>query len=383
MKHSNHNLSSDALSEMQHALSAMLKRMPAIHAQCAGAFPLYSLACDDRWQVSKGGAWVGGFWVASWWLRSQLMRSASDQQQAARLRQALADKVHSATLNRSMLFWYGAGLTAGEGTHLDQQASQLAKDAAAALVTSFDTRLQCFPLGVEMGGGSGGNERISVDTLAPLLRLLHFAQPSHYRRLAQQHLATLMDCFLTSNGAIHSEAHLVDGKFTPSGQAGNWSRGQAWAMLGLASAASIWHGQADTPQDYLGMARLSCEYWRKTRGEESLQGDGMPRDQLIDQLSDQIGDLYDPSAAVIAALAMITLIPLLSNAEERADYLHCAQTHILRVLRSRYFVLRDDGSALFWGACYQTRPAQREMVESVWSNFLLQQALCLLTGAIP
>jgi unsaturated chondroitin disaccharide hydrolase len=177
-------------------------------------------------------------------------------------------------------------------------------------------------------------------------------------------------------GAFYAEANFDGHEFLAKGRAGAWSRGQAWAMLGLSRAAARWG------EPYLGLTRTACTYWR------DIHKGNLPRNRL-----DQEEDIKDPSAAVIASLAMLSLARLLPDETFWYEYAH---QQISTVLYSPYFTaftaINTDSaghasypnrsSDLFPGCCYRTRQNIEEMVESVWGNFFLMATLAVLADLV-
>ncbi|KXK41309.1 glucuronyl hydrolase [Nitrosomonas europaea] len=351
--------------EIVNTLEQMFRRMEMIDVLCGQNFPLYSSGENSDWSVSPGGSWMGGFWAACWWLRAKMTGSAGDRQKAGEISQRLFRKLTADSGYRSLIFWYGAAL--GEIWLQDAPARELTHSSIAALAHSFDPRLNCIPLGTAMGGLATGSCAISVDNFASLIQLLCFSREKQYHRIAQCHAETLLAACRGDKGAFHAEASFDGHEFQVKDRAGVWSRGQAWAMLGLSRAAAQWG------EPYLSQARAACTYWR------DVHKGNLPRNRL-----DQAEDVKDPSAVVIASLAMLSLARLLPDETSWCKYAH---QQISTVLHSPYFTVIDPDSAsgsigLFQGCCYRTRQNREEIVESVWGNFFLVAALAVLAGLI-
>ena len=102
------------------------------------------------------------------------------------------------------------------------------------------------------------------------------------------------------------------------------------------------------------------------------------------RLDDPSG-LVDPSASIIASLAMLTLAELLADGTQWRTSAH---QEIAAIVRSDYFTgfhqtgnrakSEDPPSGIFWGCCYKTSDNKEEMVESAWGSFFLMAALCVL-----
>jgi unsaturated chondroitin disaccharide hydrolase len=357
--------------ELISALELMMRRMEIIDSHAMGSFPLYSPEHTDRWVVSPGGSWIGGFWGAWWWLRSRLTESTADQSKAADICQRLSSKISVDSVNRSLIFWYGASL--GALWFYDAHARKLTGDAIAVLAASYDPVINCIPLGTGMGGGKNGNRLITTDTFASLMQLLGGSGRGDHVHISQCHANTILTACHADDGVFHSAAHFEQGRFRPSDRAGVWSRGQAWTMLGLSRAAARWG------EPYLAHARLACEYWKRSRPEP------LPPNRLDNPLG-----LSDPSATVIASLAMLSLADLVSDGTQWRIHAH---QRITAIVRSPYFtgfdengdrktILNRTAPGKFWGCCYKTKEGKDELVESAWGSFFLMAALCVLVGAV-
>ncbi len=351
--------------EILHALELMIYRMDAIAADCTNGFPLYSPGSTDQWLVSPGGSWVGGFWAGCWWLRAKVTESGSDRHKASAICQRLDNKISADSINRSMIFWYGAAL--GDIWFSDEHARKLVKEAVAALAASYDPEIRCIPVGTDMGGGKEGNRHITIDTFAPLIQLFSRSESSQHEYISRWHADTLLAACRTDKDAFHTAACYEQGNFRPTDQAGEWSRGQAWALLGLSRAAAQWG------EPYLSYARSACEYWRDSRSEL------LPPNRLCHP-----SGLCDPSASVIASLATLSLADLIADGEQWRTYAH---QQITAIIRSQYFSgFQENGDkaaqGIFWGGCYKTNQGKDELVESAWGSFFLMSTLSILVDAI-
>jgi unsaturated chondroitin disaccharide hydrolase len=349
--------------EIMAALELLIRRLDTVAGDCADGFPLYAPGNSGRWAVSAGGSWVGGFWAGLWWLRARLTGAASDRCKAAEICRRLVPKIDADSINRSLIFRYGAAL--GDLWCGDEEARRLAGTAAAALAASYDPELQCIPLGTDMGGGAEGRRLIAVDAWAALIQLLC---DNGHEGIARRHTDTLIAACRAETGAFYPHAHFERGCFRPTGRAGDWSRGQAWAMLGLVRAAARWG------EPYSRYADAACEYWRQSRPEP------LPRDRLGESPEN-----CDLSAAAIASVAMLSLAELAAADGDRwRTYAH---RQLTAIVRSRYFTgFRQDSGGLadglFWGCRYNTGRGEETSVETAWGSFFLLAALAALAGAV-
>lgn len=360
-----------SVQEMIDAIESLFCRMDAVDKQCGSEFPLFSPGNSNAWTVSQGGSWAGGFWSACWWLRAKVTDSVRDQRRASEIAQQLVAKTTVDSGYRSLIFWYGAAL--GALWFRDALAQQLTQQSLIAITHSFDPKLNCFPLGTAMGGGKRGNQVVTIDSFASMVQLLGNSEQSLHRFMVQRHTETMLAACYRDSGAVHATAHFDGRGFEPVGQAGQWSRGQAWAMLGLSRSAALWG------EPYVTLARNACEYWITSRP-----------DPLAPNRLDESSPGYDPSASVIAALAMLSLANIVPDGESLRLFSH---RQVSAVMRSHYFTTlqadmnsmmdqSDRNSAIFWGCCYKTDSKVEELVESAWGSFFLMAVLCALTGSV-
>ncbi|MGH1427166.1 MAG: glucuronyl hydrolase [Arenicella sp.] len=363
--------------ELQLTLEILLHRIDDIDDQCDGSFPIYSIGQQNQWRTSSGGSWLGGFWAACWWLKAYLTKSKKDAATALELCKKLENKLSINTINRSMIFWYGASL--GSKWHNDPTAHRISIEASRHLHHSFDNILQAIPLGKDMGGGPNADKKVSIDTLASTLQLLMYSQDIKASQTVQRHLDTLINTLSEqtssqTTGRWYSEAHYRSGKLKPIGIAGNWSRGQAWAMLALSKAAYLWGSP------YLEQAQHACEYWESSRWFHSNSIQHHQRIPLNDL--DQTNGLHDPSSLLVSSLALL----LLNQLQENDHYLQLAKKQIAVILRSTYFSATNTDNnkqGIFWGCCMTTQyPNEQSLVESPWGIFFLASCLSILLGHI-
>ncbi|GEK46108.1 hypothetical protein HPA02_03910 [Bisbaumannia pacifica] len=345
--------------EVASAIDALLQRLEIIERACGDDFPLYLPGSDEGWVVSRGGSWLGGFWAGLWWLRARVTGVGGDCDKARRIGRRLDSKLHVRTLNRSMVFWYGAG--PGALWFEDPEACRRLERAGEELTRAFDPELGFIPQGSDMGGGLEGKACVTVDPLAATLRLLARNAHGRFREVSWHHLQSTFDACGTEGGAWHERACYRQGLMVGEGVAGVWSRGQAWAMLGLVQAARLYG------EPFLNGARRACEYWLESRPES------LPENRL-----DHAGAGDDPSAAVIAALAMLGLDDLLGQAEPWRKH---AKRLLSAVLRSQHLKIGGRTPGLFGGMHYHTREGE-VLVESACSSFFLLSLLLVFDERI-
>lgn len=329
----------------QAVIRALFKQLDRVSHQCANQFPLYRLAHDKQWKLSRRGSWLGGFWTALWWRRAAFTEQSEDFDQAAFWCRQLAPQLEEPSLNRSFVFWYGAAL-GGRLAGADE-ARELACRAADALARDYCPEIGGWPLGPGMGGGSKGHATLDVDALAPTLALMHLQRDPRKIAMARNHLELCLRTLRTPFGAWASHAERkADGSFRCH-PAGEWARGQAWAMLGLAEAVGLYGGE------YAQVACEACAYWVRRWGEGASTATLKPSEA-------------DPCAVAIASVALLRLWQCLPGLNPWCD-LACRQIAALLSPQVRH------GS--FVGHYYQTGREQTQLVESACATFFLLEAL--------
>ncbi|UVM52864.1 MULTISPECIES: glucuronyl hydrolase [unclassified Pseudomonas] len=341
--------------EVRRAIQAIFTRLEQIDAACGQGFPLYRTGDSEAWKVSASGSWLGGFWAGLWWLRAHCTGRRADLQQALCIAERLRDKLDSDTHHRSLIFWYGAGL--GARLLANPQAEELAEQAVQRLARAFDPVLGCIPLGREMGGGEHGDSRLSIDPLAATLQLFTLNAEPRLLGLGRQQLQTSFRACAGADGTWSSHARFDLGQWQVGDAPGNWSRGQAWAMLGLGTGARLYGAPFSSD------AERASQYWLHSRGLS------VPANRL-----DQPQGPSDPCAAAMAALA---LQGQAVGAVESALPRQQAGQLLAAIVRSADF---EDGR--FIGHCYRTTATVEQKVESVCGSFFLLAALLAWTGEI-
>lgn len=317
-------------------VDALFKQLDSISRQCGEQFPLYRLPRERKWKLSRRGSWLGGFWAGLWWRRAAYTELSEDLDQATFWSRQLVAQLDEPSLNRSFVFWYGAAF--GGRLAQDQPARELALRAADTLARDYRPDIGGWPLGPGMGGGDGGDATLNIDALAPTLALMHLQADK--REMARSHLELCLRTLRGEGGAWASHARFDEDGRVSRGPAGQWARGQAWAMLGLAEAVKLYGGV------YAAPAREACAYWLERWGKDT-------------------GDA-DPCAMAIASLALLRLWQCLPGMNEWRD---------LAFKQLEGLMSLEVQQGCFVGHYYRTGADQEQMVESACATFFLVEAL--------
>jgi len=191
---------------------------------------------------------------------------------------------------------------------------------------------------------------LDVDSLAPLVELMHAHGGSIGNDLARRHLDSCLTHLTDGTGAWRSRKSLDVVQQPPSPPI--WPRGQAWAMLGLAEAVRCYGTKR-----YMDAALRACEYWQQQfhTSESSAWGSSQTPP--------------DPSALAIAAVAMFRLWQHMPEQQwlHQQSCLHIEALLTAEVVQTGQFV----------GHHYQIRPDTSELVESPCALLFLLEALLL------
>lgn len=332
----------------------IFRRIDRIAGQCGSHFPLYGTPSDETWKLSRRGSWLGGFWAALWWRRALVDTSSEARAMARQWTRRLTPMLQEASINRSFVFWYGAGIAAQQDC--EPEWAELATRACAQLRKSYHDKFRMYPVGRGMGAGATGDGMLNIDSLASLLMLLKHHGDEGDQARARQHLDTCLSVLAGANGQWGMQASPDD----IAGGSGSFrcsARGQAWAMLGLAHAVACF-GDA-----YLHPALLACDWWicNPHRKTSAASCDRLPTAENAGTRA-----TADPCAMAIACVALGQLwrqakVPWLYDA---------ARTELARLLS---VTMQDSG--IFAGHLYFTGLGREELVETPCSLYFLLEAV--------
>ncbi len=331
-------------------LESLFANMDRVAEQCGDQYPLFRQASSAQWTLSRRGSWMGGFWAGLWWRRALISGQDQHKEQAQSWSQKLQVWQAEPSINRSFVFWYGSGL--GSLLHKDRQAQASVELAVQALLSSFDASSGYWPLGSGMGGGEAGKHILNVDALAPTLLLLDAQGGPVARQFGQWHVDACLRYLQKRSGAWRDTVLLRGQDVLAEQGTETWQRGQAWAMLGMATAARLYDRKS-----YAQAALQACRYWHERWGKY-VQGY---------LLRDSPAMPVDRSAWAIASLALYQLGQILPEQqwlpEQSRLYLDALLTPEL------------SQTGRFVGHLYKVAPGQSELVESACASFFLLEAL--------
>ncbi|MEE1938040.1 sugar ABC transporter permease [Streptomyces sp. TRM 70361] len=356
------------------AAELLLGRVTATAGELGELFPLYADPATGRWRTSRRGSWAGGFWAGLLWLAAARSGDPADRGRAAACTARLRPRAADDTDARAMIFWYGAA--AGHRLCGDDGAAAIALEGAAALA---DSRRELgpgafVPAGTALGRGPRGAVTLTVDAAAAVTALLGWAGRTAGRAdwtaLARQHAAAVAEHCVDGDGAVRASAVPREGA-AGHPPAGRWSRGQAWGMLALATAAAV----PDPGPDFGAAACRTADWWLdRTAG-------GVPPWSFADP-----DGLRDTSAAAIAAEALLVLAEVLG--EPRGAGYREAAADLLRTLAERHLTRPAAGAGgaaappagMLLDGCYDRESGTAVAHELVWGDHFLLAALLRPAG---
>ena len=307
---------------------------------------------DDKtggWKQQKGFFWTGSFWTGELWKLYERTRDEKYRRWAELWTSRLTGKEAEQNHDTGFLYFYSA--VAGHKLTRDGTLHESAMRAVQHLASLYNPTTQLIP-----AWGANGDDSI-IDTMMNL-QLLWWASDESgdrkWRDIGLKHALRTAKWFVRSDGStvqsVHynpgdnrQEFHLHGGgdetlvlpnhakpgervfSHTHQGYAWNttWSRGEAWALYGFATAYQETHDQR-----MLATARKIADYILS-----ELPEDGVPWYDFYDE-----GVLYrnrDSSAAAITAGGLFRLSEVTPDKAQAATYLK-ASRHITQSLIDRY-----------------------------------------------
>ncbi len=230
-------------------LDASIARAVAGTSRLAAAARDFPHIVDHgTWQFTPDGVWTGGFWAGCLWLAAQHGGPATLRVQAIAATERLLPHVHAARNHDLGFMFYPSAVAAWRATD-DGRYLEAAKTAARSLAAQFDAHAGYIP-GWGFFGGEDWRGSVLVDTLMNLPLLVLAARhggDAGLLKVVRAQVATTLGHHLRADGSVY-HVYRFDpatgaalGGATYQGLAADsaWSRGQAWAITGLAILAGM------------------------------------------------------------------------------------------------------------------------------------------------
>lgn len=254
------------------AIVAASRRVRAIAAEVTD-FP--HVTEDKQWGFTPDGVWTGGFWAGLLWLCYENERTPDLLERAIHFTDRLlprADDRH----NHDLGFMFVPSAIKGWRLTGDPRYHAAAIDAARALAGQYNSQAGYIP-GWGFFGSIDWSGSVLIDTLMNMPLLVWAAGQTEAPQLlevAHAHTATSLAHHFRPDGSVFHMYVFDPATGAPlrgdtyQGHAANsvWSRGQAWAITGLAILAAMTGNQA-----YRAASERSAAYFL-----QRLPADGVP-----------------------------------------------------------------------------------------------------------
>lgn len=229
---------------LDEAIDLAMGRVAKIDAH-TGDFP--HITQDGCWRTTPDGVWTGGFWAGLLWLAYERDRQPRMLDRAVHFTERLlarADDAH----NHDLGFMFYPSAVKGWRLTGDARYRDAAATAARALVRQFNARGGFIP-GWGFFGGVDWSGSVLIDTLMNLPLLVWAANGSEpeLMNVVQRHAETSLRHQLRADGSVFHMFRFDAATGAPLGgdtyqglaPDSAWSRGQAWALTGLAILACM------------------------------------------------------------------------------------------------------------------------------------------------
>lgn len=266
-----------------------------------------------QWVLSQDGLWTGGFWIGLLWVAYVERCDPVFRQRAEQLLQDFSPRA-TERQNHDLGMMFCPSAVAGWEITGNASYREVALEAAESLASQFHAQGRFIP-GWGFFGGKEWEGAVLVDTLMNVPLLLWAAAETgseRYRKIALAHVDTSLRHHVRPDGSTFHVYRFDPVSGTP--QCGDtyqgrspescWSRGQAWAITGLATIAR----QIGEERVLDAAEQLATYYLRH------LPGDYVP----FWDFAAPAGEPRDSSAAAIAAYGLLRLASL-SGSQTYAD----------------------------------------------------------------
>lgn len=367
----------------ENALARMQRRITDTALANLNGFPQVADSQTGRWATVADGDWTGGFWAGLLWLAH--FRSGDDRlrHQAEHWTERLRPRIHSQTVFRGFLFYYGAAVA---DILLDNPVGrELGLLGAQQLATLYDSRARLIPIGTQAAKAQEAHLReTNIDGLA-LTALLGWAAKRSgdetLQEIARAHAARHIELCIRDDGSAHQSARFdlstgnLTARFTHKGYSdeSTWARAQAWAMLGYVLTAK-WI--PDEPR-FLEVGKLVSDWWIQQVPEDGVA--------FWDFSDPKIPSVPRDSSATAIALASLLKLSALTTGKDRARYRTAAEQTAETLVRKYLTPVteRDERTpGILTEGCFNGRTGQATNNELIWGDYFLFEALLVLAGTL-
>lgn len=276
-------------------------------ASRGGDFP--HITQDGKWCYTPDGVWTGGFWAGLLWLGHEVHGSSALLEAAVSLTDRLLPRA-SDTVNHDLGFMFYPSAVKGWRVTGDDRYFKAALTAADSLAAQFNPRGGFIP-GWGFFGSEDWSGSVLIDTLMNLPLLVWAVNHGADAKLldvVHRHAHTALNNHQRPDGSVYHVYKFDSNDGTPLGggtyqgldASSAWSRGQGWALTGLAMLADM-TGSAE----YLAAAKRVAGFIERQ----------LPQDRIPPWDYSAAGaPVKDSSAGAITAYGLIRLWMLTSDA---------------------------------------------------------------------
>ncbi|MBI4607551.1 MAG: glycoside hydrolase family 88 protein [Candidatus Rokubacteria bacterium] len=357
------------------ALSLMRARVDRTAESVNEGFPHFADPETGRWTCSPTGDWTGGFWNGMLWLLAAGTGEKRYLRWAEEWTERLRARIHSDTVFRGFLFYYGAAL--GAMLLNNPGAKETALLGAQGLASTYNPRAEALPLGTEAEEAADvGKGEANVDTVQAsglLLWARRETGDAGFGEIALKHASRHIEFCLREAGSVCQSASFDPAtgrmlrRYTHKGitDQSTWARAQAWGILGWTLTLQ-WSGDAR----FLEPAERAADWWLAHVPDDwvafwDFDDPGIPRTNR------------DTSATAIVTASLLKLAALTRSEAKRLVYRQAAEV-TARALVERHL----SGAGILGDGCYNKRIGLATRNELIWGSYFLFEALHVLTGAL-
>ena len=228
--------------------AATLQAIDGVRRIAGSATDFPHITKDQEWQWTSDGVWTGGFWAGQLWLSAALDPAGPFRERAIHFTDRLLPRQADSHNHDLGFMFYPSAIRAWQATGEEKYRSA-AVAAANALAGQF-SEVGGFIPGWGFFGHRNWGGSVLVDTLMNLPLLVWATRQGGDPRLLEvlrRHAATTLRHHLRADGSVYHVYKFDEATGNPlhgdtyQGLAAHsaWSRGQAWALTGLAMLAGM------------------------------------------------------------------------------------------------------------------------------------------------
>jgi unsaturated chondroitin disaccharide hydrolase len=282
------------------AISQAVRRTRKIDLEVTD-FP--HITTDRKWATTADGVWTGGFWAGLLWLSYEFDGDRRGRARAVHFTDRLLPRARDAA-NHDLGFMFVPSAIKGWQLEGKEEYRLAAMQAARSLAAQYNPSAGYIP-GWGFFGGEDWSGNVLVDTLMNLPLVVWAVQQGGDRSLLEVvrgHADTTTRYLMRDDGSVFHMFRFVPGTAKPiagdtyqgHGAETTWSRGQAWAIAGLAMLGGML-----SDRGYVEASERAAGYFAS-----QLPADGVP---LWDFQAPANLPYKDASAGAIASFGFLKL----------------------------------------------------------------------------